>query len=131
MPIIKTLQERARSLKEMAEHSLFYFREKVEYAPKAAEKFLNAETAGLLQELMQKLSGLQPFDEAGIEAAFNSLLEEKGLKLGKLAQPVRVALTGTTVSPGIFETLASMGSELALKRLKDALAFIGEKEAAR
>ena len=131
VPIIKTLQERARTLKEMAEHSLFYFREKVEYDPKAAEKFLNAETAGLLQELMQKLSGLQPFDEAGIEAAFNSLLEQKGLKLGKLAQPVRVALTGTTVSPGIFETLAAMGSELALKRLKDALAFIGEKEAAQ
>lgn len=129
VPIVKTLQERARTLKEMAEHSLFYFKEKVEYDPRAAEKFLNAESAGLLQELTERLSALPSFNEAGIEAAFNALLEEKGLKLGKLAQPVRVALTGTTVSPGIFETLAAMGKDMALKRLRDALDFIGKKEA--
>jgi len=124
MPIVRTLQERSRTLKEMAENSLFYFIDKVEYDPKAAEKLFTADTAALLEELLTKLSGLASFDETSLETEFNSLLEAKGLKLGKLAQPVRVALTGGTISPGIFETLAAMGKELALKRLTDAITYM-------
>ena len=120
--IVKTLQERARTLKEMAESSLFYFKEEIEYDPKAAEKFLIPENAPLFEELKQRLSALPSFGHDDIAAAFNSLLEEKDLKLGKLAQPVRVALTGGTVSPGIFETLSAMGKALAIKRLDAALA---------
>ena len=119
--IVKTLQERARTIKEMADASLFYFRDEIEYDPKAAEKFLIAENAQLFEELKGKLSALGSFGHDDIEAAFNGLLEEKGLKLGKLAQPVRVALTGGTVSPGIFETLAAMGKDLAIKRIEAAL----------
>ncbi|MBI2400080.1 MAG: glutamate--tRNA ligase, partial [Deltaproteobacteria bacterium] len=120
--IVKTLQERARTLKEMAESSLFYFREEIEYDPKAAEKFLIPENAPLFEELKSRLSALASFGHDDIAAAFNSLLEEKGLKLGKLAQPVRVALTGGTVSPGIFETISAMGKALAVKRIDAALA---------
>ncbi|MBW7957731.1 MAG: glutamate--tRNA ligase [Deltaproteobacteria bacterium] len=120
--IIKTLQERARTLKEMAEGSLFYFRGVVDYDPKAREKFLTPESAELFDDLLKRLSALPSFTEKELEAAFNSLLETRGLKLGKLAQPVRVALTGGTVSPGIFETLSAMGRDLAIKRLKDAAA---------
>jgi glutamyl-tRNA synthetase len=119
--IIKTLQERARTLKEMADSSLFYFREEIEYDPKAAEKFLIPENASLFEELKQRLSALASFRHDDIAAAFNTLLEEKDLKLGKLAQPVRVALTGGTVSPGIFETISAMGKELAVKRIDAAL----------
>ncbi|WKZ33785.1 MAG: glutamate--tRNA ligase [Thermodesulfobacteriota bacterium] len=121
--IIKTLQERARTLKEMAEGSLFYFRETVDYDPKAREKFLTPDSAGLFEDLLERLSALPSFTEKELEAAFNSLLEERSLKLGKLAQPVRVALTGATVSPGIFETLSAMGRDLAIKRLTDAAAI--------
>ncbi|MCC6501862.1 MAG: glutamate--tRNA ligase [Deltaproteobacteria bacterium] len=120
--IVKTLQERARTIKEMADASLFYFKEEVEYDPKAAEKFLVAENAQLFEGLKTRLSTLASFGHDEIAAAFNALLEEKEIKLGKLAQPVRVALTGGTVSPGIFETIAAMGKELAIKRLDAALA---------
>jgi len=120
--IDKTLQERARTIKEMADASLFYFKEEIDYDPKASEKFLITENAQLFEELKEKLFALESFGHDDIEAAFNALLEEKGLKLGKLAQPVRVALTGGTVSPGIFETLAAMGKPLALKRIEAALA---------
>ena len=120
--IVKTLQERARTIKEMADSSLFYFKEEMEYDPKAAEKFLIPENAPLFEELKTRLCALASFSHDDIAAAFNSLLEEKGLKLGKLAQPVRVALTGGTVSPGIFETISAMGKALAVKRIDAALA---------
>ncbi|MFQ5735968.1 MAG: glutamate--tRNA ligase [Thermodesulfobacteriota bacterium] len=118
--IIRTLQERSRTLKEMAEGAAFYFRDAVEYDPKAAAKFLTPERTGLFGLLEERLSGLAEFDEAVIEGVFNSILEEKGLKLGKLAQPVRVALCGGTVSPGIFETMEALGREKTIERLRAA-----------
>jgi glutamyl-tRNA synthetase len=119
--IVKTLQERARTVIEMADGALFYFKEEIEYDPKAAEKFLTAENAPLFEEIKAKLEALASFGHDDIEGAFNSLLEEKGMKLGKLAQPIRVALTGGTVSPGIFEVICAMGKALTIKRIEAAL----------
>ncbi|MBI5469573.1 MAG: glutamate--tRNA ligase [Deltaproteobacteria bacterium] len=122
--IILTLRERSRTLKEMAGSALFYFNERVEFDPKATQKFLLPENIGLFEVLVERLSALSEFTHDALEAAFNSILEESGLKLGKLAQPVRVALTGGTVSPGIFEMMEAMGKDLALVRLKYALEFM-------
>ncbi len=122
--IIETLKERSKTLKDMAEGALVYFREKIEYDPKAAQKFLTPDMAELFTILIERLGGLQDFSHTGLEAAFNSILEEKSIKLGKLAQPVRVALTGGTVSPGIFEMIEAMGRDVALKRLADGLEYI-------
>ncbi|MBI5644080.1 MAG: glutamate--tRNA ligase [Deltaproteobacteria bacterium] len=127
--IVKTLKERAKTLKEMADGGLFYFKEKIEYDPKAAEKFLTPENTGLFASLIGKLEPIETFTHKALEDAFNLILEEQGLKLGKLAQPVRVALTGGTVSPGIFEMMEAMGKEMAVKRLKDALGFMQEPRA--
>ena len=122
--VIKTLKECPKTLCEMAEGAAVYFKEQVVYDPKSAEKFLTPETLPLFIDLAAGIEGVDEFNEAGIEAAFNVILNAKGLKLGKLAQPVRVALTGGTVSPGIFEMIAAMGKEMTLKRLNDAIAFI-------
>jgi glutamyl-tRNA synthetase len=124
--IINTLKERAKTLKEMAEAGLFYFKEDVEYDEKAAKKFLTPDRAGIFETLVEKLSTLEPFTEGKVEEVFNAILEEKGLKLGKVAQPVRVALTGTTVSPGIFETIAALGKTKTVQRLKKAASYINE-----
>ena len=122
--IVMTLKERVKTLKEMADGALFYFKEDIIYDPKAAEKFLVPSNEELFNILIEKLSGLDEFTEAGIEKVFAGVIEEKGLKLGKLAQPVRVALTGGTVSPGIFEMMAAMGKAMVLKRLKSAVAHL-------
>lgn len=122
--IVKTLQERSRTLKEMAESAVFYFKERIEYDPKAAQKFLTPENIDLFEALIVRLGGLAEFTDKSVEAAFNAILEEKGLKLGKLAQPVRVALTGGTVSPGIFEMIDAMGRDTTMQRLKDAVAHM-------
>ncbi len=119
--IILTLRERSKTLKEMADFALFYFNERVEFDPLATRKFLLPENIALFELLAERLSALSEFTHDSLEAAFNSILDESGLKLGKLAQPVRVALTGGTVSPGIFEMMEAMGKDLALVRLKYAL----------
>ncbi len=122
--IIATLRERAKTLKELAEGAAFYFKEKAEYDPKAAQKFLTPDNIELFNTLLERLGGLTEFTDKSVEVAFNSILDEKGLKLGKLAQPVRVALTGGTVSPGIFEMIDAMGKDMTVRRLRDAVAYM-------
>ncbi|TAN63454.1 glutamate--tRNA ligase [bacterium] len=125
--IITTLRERSKTLKEMAESSLFYFKESVTYDEKASTKFLTLENAELFNMLSERLSALANFSVKEVENIFNAIIAEKSIKLGNLAQPVRVALTGGTVSPGIFEMIEAMGKELAIKRLKQAAEFIAAK----
>lgn len=125
--IIATLKERAKTLKEMAAQAVFYYRDKVEYDKKAADKFLTAEAASIFEAVRLALVGLKEFDAKVIEAACNVLLEEKALKLGALAQPVRVALTGGTISPGIFEMMEAMGQTITMERIKQAEAFINKR----
>ena len=68
------------------------------------------------------LDGVEPFDEQHLEAALGTVVEESGAKPGAVYQPIRVAITGTTVSPGIFESLALLGRVEALRRIDAALA---------
>jgi glutamyl-tRNA synthetase len=125
--IIKTLNIRSKTLKNMAEDALFYFAEDVSYDEKAAKKFLKPTTLELIQLLIAELEPLDQFDEAKLENAFKNVMEKTGLKLGKIAQPVRVALTGKTASPGIFEIIEIIGKDKVISRLKKAIWFIEEK----
>jgi len=120
---VATLQPRCRTLREMADAAAFYLVEDVEYDPKAAEKFLTPELAGPLKRLIETLKGLERFEEAELEKAFRRMAEDLGVKLGKIAQPVRVALTGVTASPGLFEIIDILGRETVLRRLEKALRF--------
>ncbi len=129
--IIETLQERATTLAAMAEGAGFYFRDEFTYDEKAARKFLKPETASLLQLLTERLEALTEFTTEAIGVIFEAVMNERDLKLGKVAQPVRVALTGGTVSPGIFETIEALGREKTLERLKRALIFIQDTASAR
>jgi glutamyl-tRNA synthetase len=122
--MIATLRERAKTLVELVEMAHFYLSNDISYDEKAAKKFLTVEVREPLAELSQKLAAPTDLSEAGIEQVFTQILEERNLPLGKLAQPVRVALTGSTVSPGIYEVIAVLGKERTLKRLKRALEYI-------
>jgi glutamyl-tRNA synthetase len=122
--VIKTLAPRSKTLVDMADAAMFYFGDNVVYEEAAAKKFLTAETSDIIIKLIEKLEALEDFSEKSLEGAFVALMEETGLKLGKIAQPVRVALSGKTASPGIFEIIEIMGKNRVVSRLKDALAFI-------
>jgi len=122
--VIKTLNARSKTLEEMAESARFYFQDTISYDQKAAKKFLKPASAEPISLLLEQLEPLDSFDEKRLETAFLKVMEQTGLKFGKIAQPVRVALTGKTVSPGIFEIIEVLGRKKVLKRLKDALRYI-------
>ncbi len=114
--IVKTLQERAKTLVEMAESATFYFREK-EIDPVAAKKVLTPEGLALLDDVTAALSGISRFTHEAMESAIAPVVAKADGKLGNIAQPIRVALTGGTVSPGIFEIMEVLGKEEVIRRL--------------
>jgi len=121
---ISTLQTRSKTLLDMAKGSLFYFVDHITYEEKAARKFLKPDILATLELLLQKLETLPDFTEESLKKVFTDMMEETGLKLGSIAQPVRVALTGGTVSPGIFEIMEVLGKKRVTSRLKAAIDYI-------
>ncbi len=127
--VVATLNTRSKTLVDMAAAARFYYLEKIEYEEKAARKFLKPGIAPALESLLERLEQLDEFSEKSLEEAFVATMEETGLKLGKIAQPVRVALTGTSVSPGIFEIIQVLGKKRVTERLKAALEYIHSRSA--
>ena len=119
--VVKTLQERAKTLVEMADGARFYFEAPAGYDEAAAAKFLNAEHKGVLGLTIKHLSNLSSFTLEDVENAFKSVMEESGLKFGKIGPTVRVALTGGTVSPSIYDVVTVLGKDAVLARLQKAL----------
>jgi len=115
---IKSLKERCRTLKELALAMRYYLLDYVDIEPKAKEKYINPETIPIIKEITEKLAQLNDFTQDKIEKIFMDIVNERGLKLGQVAQPIRVVITGSTVSPGIYEVLEIVGKEKTLKRLR-------------
>ena len=118
------LRERSKTLVEMADRAAWLFVDEPTYDEKAARKHLGEAARPLLRDLRDELEGVTSWDAAGLEPAFESVRERHDVGMGKLAQPVRVAVTGSAASPGIYETLAVLGREKTLARLDLALARI-------
>jgi glutamyl-tRNA synthetase len=122
---VATLQERAKTLVELADFLSFYLKPEIEIDPKAAVKFLKPEIAESLKALADELEAHEgEVSEVSVQAVFESVLARFNLKLGQLAQPVRVALTGGTVSPGIYEVIAVLGKRRTVERLRAAITKI-------
>ena len=119
--IVVAQRERAKTLKEMAENSRFFFGESVTLDAKAAEKHLTPDARGLLGELRARFASLTDWQAATIHGALEGLAQEKSLGLGKIAQPLRVAVSGGTVSPPIDATLALLGRARTLARVDRVL----------
>jgi len=88
---------------------------------------MKSEALEPLTLLVQRMEALSEFTVAGLETVFLSVMEETGLKLGKIAQPVRVALTGKTASPGIFEIMEILGKNQVIVRLNRSIRYIADK----
>jgi len=116
-----TLRERATTLVELLDQAAYYFVDEVTIDPAAAAKHLAKTNRDALGDLREALAAAPQWSVAAIEAAFQGVLARHGLALGKLAQPVRIALTGGTVSPGIYELAEVVGRERTLARLDRAL----------
>ncbi len=119
------LKQRTKTLVELAENAAFYVRRRPLTLTEKAAGLVAGDGAALIGRLSAALSGLTAWEEPAIEAAVRDLADAEGLKLGKVAQPLRAALTGSTISPGIFEVAAVLGREEALARLGDVAAGNG------
>jgi len=124
---VDTLKIRSRTLLEMAEGALFYFQDDMSYEQKGDTKFLKPAFLELLEDLNSRLEKWTDFTEKGLEELFIAFMDEKQIKLGKIAQPLRVALTGKTASPGIFEVINVLGKEKVLARIRKAIDHIQKK----
>jgi glutamyl-tRNA synthetase len=120
--VAKAQQERAKTLKEMAQNSRFFFVEVTDYDPKAAAKNLTRETAPLLRAAYEALATLDAWRAPAIHESITGVATRHDVGLGRVAQPIRVAVSGGTVSPPIDVTLEILGRDVTLERLRRAIA---------
>ena len=120
--IVVSQRERAKTVREMAVNSVFFFRAPTAYDEKAVRKHVTADVPALLGEASEELARLTEWSAPAIHTLISGLATAKGLSLGKLAQPIRLAVCGGTVSPPIDATLAILGKTEALARLARARA---------
>jgi glutamyl-tRNA synthetase len=127
--VAKAHQERARTLVEMAQMVSFCYKDYDEFDEAAAKKHLRGAAREPLQRLRAVLESLGEWDDASLHAAVQQVTEELGLKMGKVAQPLRVAVVGRAASPGIDVTLRLVGKTATLRRIDRALEYIRQREA--
>ena len=120
--VVKTMQPRSHTLVDMAEQARFYFEGPGSYEEKSAQKFLTAKIKPVLETISTRLAGLAVWTEEAVNLIFKEIQQETGLKMKEVAQAVRLALTGRTASPGLFEIMEILGPEEVQRRLKAAMA---------
>jgi glutamyl-tRNA synthetase len=125
--IMPLVQERAKILAEVAELTHFFFVEKLDYAPSLliGKNMSQSSAFKALETARERLEPLEAFDAESLEAMLRPLAEELGLKTGQLFGTLRVAVTGRTAAPPLFQTMAVLGKERCLKRIKAALDGLG------
>jgi glutamyl-tRNA synthetase len=128
--VVEAQRERAKTLREMAQNSLYFFREFEQFDDKAARKNLTADAAPLLQELAAGIGAIEAWSASAVHAVIEAVAARHGLGLGKVAQPLRVAVSGGSVSPPIDATVALLGRERVAARIQRALRYIAIPEGA-
>ena len=125
--LLDLLRVRSRTIDDIVRQAGPYFLEDIEYEPAAVAKNWKdpAEASALLRATRDALAAVSDWRTDALEASLRTLAEKRGIAAGKVFQPLRVALTGLTVSPGIFEMLVQMGRELSLRRIDKAIAALG------
>ncbi|NOQ94713.1 MAG: glutamate--tRNA ligase [Methylophaga sp.] len=125
--VVKLQQERAKTLVEMAENSKFFYKEVTGYDEKAAKKNLKTTSIEILEDMHQRLSALPEWKAEPIHAHIKECSVAREIGMGKVAQPIRVAITGNTMSPPLDVTLELLGSERALSAISAAIAWIKDR----
>lgn len=127
--ILALLQVRVRTLQELKQQVSYFFNDEIEFDPKAVKKFLDRPyVLDLYSQLLEAFIDMEPFSAENIEAAFERARETFGLSLGDVIQPVRVAVTGSTVSPPMYDTLELLGRAKTCERIRSAAAMVKQRK---
>jgi glutamyl-tRNA synthetase len=127
--VIADMQPRSKTLIEMASFADFYFAETINYNNEAGQKFLSPDIIEHLKSIATEISQLTTFSKEILELFLRDFTEKRNIKFKIIAQPLRVALTGKTVSPGIDEIMVTLGKDRVIKRIQDTLTYIEGKPA--
>ncbi|MCP3669551.1 MAG: glutamate--tRNA ligase [Gammaproteobacteria bacterium] len=126
--VVKVQQERAKTLVEMAEISAFIYKDFAEYDAKAAKKNLRPADRKPLEAALEALTQLEEWTRENLHQTVEQVSAALELKMGKVAQPLRVAVVGRAASPGIDDTLYLVGKQASVRRIQRALEFISQRE---
>jgi glutamyl-tRNA synthetase len=130
--VIPLFKDRAKTLKELVEISGYFFADPDSYDEEGAKKHFEAtEAPSLLRELAERLSLLEEWEAQAIESALRGLAGERGVPAARIIHPVRLALSGMTFGPGLFEMMAALGKETCLTRLRRAADWIENRREGR
>lgn len=125
--IVDSLKERVRTLLDFATLGSYFFTDDLSYDETAAQKQFTKDNALLMSELANRFDKIAVFDKQSAETALNSLADEKGIKRGQLIHPTRLALSGMTVGPGLFDIIDILGQQKSVERLRKAVDFINSR----
>ncbi len=125
--VIADLQTRVKTLTELAGTADFYFTDEIKYDEQAAQKFLTADVESHLKALVESIVTVQDFSKKGLEEFFMNFTQQRNIKFKLIAQPLRVALTGKTVSPGIDEIMVTLGKDRVIKKINNAIQYIASR----
>jgi glutamyl-tRNA synthetase len=118
-------QEKLATLNEIVERTDLFFLEPTEYEEKAVNKqWTKEDSLDRMQQILETLESVDPWDHDALKAAYEALVERTGVGLGQFVHPTRLALTGKSVGPGVFELTALLGKEMALRRMRKAIDYV-------
>lgn len=123
--VVKNYAERTHTLKEMAQKAMCYYKDFDEYDPAAVKKWIKEGSVEILKDAYDTLKALDNWDAKLIDEALENLAKRREVGMGKVGQPLRVAITGTAMSPGIGDTMILVGKERVLARIERAIAHFG------
>jgi glutamyl-tRNA synthetase len=123
--LVEVVRVRVKTLQEIVDASTYFFKDFDTFDEKGARKFFNAEGVSLLKKCRERVAATTEaeFNEAELEKLYNAITEEEGVALGKVIQPSRLALSGRTVTPGMFDVMVLLGKNKTLERMDQAIAF--------
>jgi glutamyl-tRNA synthetase len=122
--VVKSLQQRAQTLEEMAERALFYFNAPTSYDGSALAKYDTEKMLAVYDAAVVKFTSVSTVDEFVVEALLKEISLELELKMGLVGQPIRIALSGSAQAPGLGEIVMALGLEETVRRIQKARAFV-------
>jgi len=126
--LVEIQKQRMDTIKDIAENSIFFYEDFEDYDTELSRKYLKPEILGVFKELYDELKSIKQWSNNSVKNIIDELTKKFDIKIGKLAQPLRVAITGTNISPSIDDTLNLLGQEKSLDRLKKAIKYIENHE---
>jgi len=123
--VVANYCERTHTLKEMAQKAACYYQDITEYDPAGVKKWMKEGSVDVLKAALEALKALPDWNAKAIDEGLENLAKSMEIGMGKVGQPLRIAMTGTAMSPGIGDTMMLVGHERSLKRIEQAIAHFG------